>query len=305
MKRVGYILIGLLMVMKCYGQVIMSYNVENLFHPAHDTLKQDYEYTPDGIKYWNNYRYYNKLHQIAKVIANINDNRYLTIIGLQEIENEQCLIDLCRRMPHYPYKYLHYESRDERGIDVAMLYDSVKVKIIHSEPLIIQLDSMDYTRDILYACAQVEKDTLHILVCHLPSQLGGAKESEWKREKAKAIIQHQVNAIIANNKKAKIIVMGDFNSAPKEDITHLYNQMLHWNKIGRGTHKYKGQWTCLDQFYVSESLLDVKTRIYNAPFLLERDKRYLDYQPKRTYKGYRYNRDGYSDHLPILLYINE
>jgi hypothetical protein len=35
---------------------------------------------------------------------------------------------------------------------------------------------------------------------------------------------------------------------------------------------------------------------------LEEDTKYLDYQPKRTYVGYRYH-DGYSDHLPVVLKI--
>jgi hypothetical protein len=40
--------------------------------------------------------------------------------------------------------------------------------------------------------------------------------------------------------------------------------------------------------------------VFNAPFLLEEDDRYLGEQPSRTYRGMRYHA-GYSDHLPIIL----
>ena len=34
---------------------------------------------------------------------------------------------------------------------------------------------------------------------------------------------------------------------------------------------------------------------------MEKDVKFLDLKPKRTFVGYRYNKDGYSDHLPIYM----
>ncbi len=305
MIKSTYILGLLVLAIEVHGQTIMSYNVENLFHPSDDVTKVDDEFTEEGKKHWNRYRYHQKLHQMAVVIAAVGEKKRPDIIGLNEVENDSCLIDLCKKMPHYPYRWVHYDSPDERGIDVAMLYDSTTMKVINSVPLAVELDGHDYTRDILYCTMRYKnRDTLHIFVCHLPSQLGGSSATEWKREKAKQVLRQNISFILRQNEQAKIVVMGDFNSAPKEDIKDMYNMMLTMAKKGLGSHKYQGQWTCLDQFYVSESVkIGSEVVIYDAPFLLEEDAKYSSTQPKRTYKGYSYQKDGYSDHLPILLQI--
>ena len=72
---------------------------------------------------------------------------------------------------------------------------------------------------------------------------------------------------------------------------------------GQGTHKYQGQWTCLDQFYTTQNLDSVsQVRIYDAEWIQETDEKYMGLRPKRTYNGYHYQ-NGYSDHLPIILEI--
>ena len=102
---------------------------------------------------------------------------------------------------------------------------------------------------------------------------------------------------------AKIVVMGDMNEEPMDDLKGLNNQMIELAREGQGTHKYQGIWSCLDQFYVSYSLQDnAQSTIFMPDWILEEDTKYLDNQPKRTYVGYRYH-DGYSDHLPIFIRI--
>ena len=81
--------------------------------------------------------------------------------------------------------------------------------------------------------------------------------------------------------------------------------MIGWERVGKGTHKYQGMWSCLDQIYVSDVLKSrARATIFSPNWLLEEDTKYLDYQPKRTYLGYRY-KGGYSDHLPVVLKIAE
>ena len=282
---------------------IISYNVENLFDCQHDTLKNDSSFLPDGMHHWTYYRYQTKLDRIAQVIVNISGWESAEMVGLCEVENERCLRDLCYRLKRFHYKFVHYESADERGIDVALLYDSTKVKILDSKPLRVDLQG-DVTRDILYVEALVgNQDTLHAMVCHLPSKLGGAAATEGKRNAAKQVIQQQVDSILRMQSEAKIVVMGDMNSEVKDDLQGMSNMMIGCEKEGKGTHKYKGIWSCLDQFYLSTTLKNnANVIIFSPEWLLEEDTKYLDYQPKRTYVGYRYH-DGYSDHLPIVLRV--
>ena len=280
---------------------IISYNLENLFDCEHDTLKNDSSFLPDGMHHWTYHRYHTKLDRIAQVIVNISGWESAALVGLCEVENARCLRDLCYRLRCFHYKYVHYESPDERGVDVALLYDSTKVNILTSRPLPVIL-SGDQTRDILYVEALIEKkDTLHTMVCHLPSMLGGAAATEWKRQTAKRVIQHQIDSILAVQPNAQILVMGDMNGEPTNDLQHLTNLMLSTDRVGQGTHKYRGIWSCIDQFYVSHALTNkARASIFAPNWLLEEDPKYLDTQPKRTYIGFRYH-GGYSDHLPIVL----
>ena len=282
---------------------IISYNVENLFDCQHDTLKNDSSFLPDGMHHWTYYRYQTKLDRIAQVIVNISGWESAALVGLCEVENTRCLRDLCYRLKRFHYKYVHYESDDERGVDVALLYDSTKVKVLKSKPLKVDLNG-DRTRDVLYACCLLNKrDTIHTMVCHLPSQLGGGATTYWKRQAAKQVIQQQIDSIYSVHPEATIVVMGDMNSEAKDDLQGMNNLMIGLAKEGKGTHKYHGIWSCLDQFYVSSRLLEkAGARIFAPAWLQEEDTKYLDLQPKRTYVGFRYH-DGYSDHLPIVLKI--
>ena len=283
---------------------IISYNVENLFDNQHDSLKNDSSFLPDGDYHWTYHKYQTKLDRIAQVIVNIAGWESAPLVGLCEVENARCLRDLCYRLRRYHYKYVHYESADERGIDVALLYDSTKVQVVNSKPLHVSLDD-DATRDILYVEALVEgQDTLHAMVCHLPSKLGGSATTDWKRKTAKQVTQQQVDSILLVQPKARIVVMGDMNSEPMDDLHGLNNLMIELARVGQGTHKYQGIWSCLDQIYVSDVIQDYAAiRIFNPQWLLEEDDKYLDKKPRRTYVGYRYY-GGYSDHLPIVLRIS-
>ena len=282
---------------------IVSYNVENLFDTKHDTLKNDSSFLPEGMHHWTYRRYQTKIDRIAQVLVNIGGWESVPLVGLCEVENARCLRNLCYKLRRFHYKYVHYDSPDERGVDVALLYDSTRLSILNRRALSLSLDG-DATRDILYVSALYEqRDTVHVMMCHLPSQLGGASNTDWKRQRAKSLIQSQIDSIFLYQPSANIVVMGDMNTSAQDDLTGMVNLMIPIQKAGQGTHKYQGIWTCLDQFYVSQSIATkATTTIFSPWWLLEEDTKYLDYKPHRTYIGFRYN-DGYSDHLPIVLHL--
>ena len=284
---------------------IVSYNVENLFDTQHDTLKNDSSFLPDGMHHWTYRRYQTKIDRIAQVLVNIGGWESVPLVGLCEVENARFLRHLCYKLRRFHYKYVHYDSPDERGVDVALLYDSTRISILNSQAIPLMLEN-DRTRDILYVSALYElRDTVHVMLCHLPSQLGGASSSDWKRQHAKSLLQSHIDSILLLQPSANIVLMGDMNTLPQDDLNAMTNLMLPIQKSGLGTHKYQGIWTCLDQFYVSPSLVSrAQTTIFSPPWLMEEDVPYLDLKPRRTYVGYRYN-DGYSDHLPIVLTIQK
>ena len=290
---------------------VVSYNVENLFHPAHDSLKDDIEWTAEGERRWSYTRYYKKEENIARVLTNIGEWDGVDVVGLQEIENALVVKRLCYTLRRNEYDFVHYESPDSRGIDVALMYkkariDTLSTKAIRVESQKSKVESPFTTRDILYVCARIDKqDTIHFFVCHLPSQRGGKAESEWKREAAKEVLQKAVDSVFTVDPEAKIIVMGDMNS---EDIrvSGLVDMGYGLPVTGygiNGTHKYQGRWTFLDHFYVSPAIDSVSNaRVYDAEWIQETDEKHMGLKPKRTYNGFIYQ-NGYSDHLPIVLEI--
>lgn len=293
---------------------VVSYNVENLFHPKHDTVcidsttfieKDDYEWTPEGERRWSYTRYYRKEENIARVLTNIGEWNGVDIVGLQEVENALCVKRLCYTLRRGEYDFVHYESPDRRGIDVALIYKKGRVDTIATRAIKVKGERVNgerlITRDILYVCAQIDKrDTVHFFVCHLPSQRGGKAESEWKRRVAKEVLEEAVDSVFRVQAEAKIVVMGDMNAEDLE-VKGLKDERMK----GEGTHKYQGRWTCLDHFYTSPSLDSLsRAEIYNAAWIQEPDEKYLDLKPKRTYNGFRYQKDGFSDHLPIVLTVS-
>ncbi|MCQ2342980.1 MAG: endonuclease/exonuclease/phosphatase family protein [Paludibacteraceae bacterium] len=304
-RRVGWILLAI--AIRVYPIQIVSYNTENLFDYTHDTLKNDTDYTVDGSRHWSYTRYKRKVDQVARVVCNIGGWDTPAIVGLCEIENERCLRDLRYVLYQYHYESIHYESEDERGIDVAVLYDPKQVTPIRHGTLKVDLGT-DKTRDILRVewqiqSGQMTSDTLYMYICHLPSMRGGAAASEWKRRCAKDILQHDIDSLLNRDVHSLIVVMGDMNTSPKNDLRGMTNRMCDYHGEPEGTHWYEGRWDCLDQFYVSPGLDRMaQTFIYSEEWLMTENKD-GEQVPRRTFHGWHYDAQGYSDHLPIVMQI--
>ena len=52
---------------------VVFYNVENLFDTNNDPGTNDDEFTPQGIKQWNDDRYQKKISDLAKVLSSVNE----------------------------------------------------------------------------------------------------------------------------------------------------------------------------------------------------------------------------------------
>jgi endonuclease/exonuclease/phosphatase family metal-dependent hydrolase len=306
------------------GLRVMFYNVENYFDCKHDSLKNDYEFLPGGIRAWTPARFWVKTGHIARVIAAIGADKFPEIVGLAEVENEACLKSLIYVSPlkNAGYSFIHEESPDSRGVDVCLLYNRYLFSVIRHVSIRVNCkeDSTKRTRDILYVCGKTyTNDTLHLFVTHFPSRLGGELESEAYRRDVAKLIREKADSIFSVQEKSNILIMGDFNDypdcrsvsvdlqagMPAEDpeCKALYNLMLPMDgKPDMGTNKYQGDWGILDQMLVSGNLLKHtrEAHIFDADFLLVPDERWMGRKPYRTYNGMIYQ-GGYSDHLPVYL----
>lgn len=310
---------------------IMFYNVENLFDTKHDSLKNDHDFLPGGFMNWSNWKYWEKQRNIGRVITAVGEMQSPALVGLCEIENDSVIFDLTKRSPirAQEYDYIVTNSPDLRGIDVALLYQRHKFRLIEkNEYKLVQSDkNARPTRNILHAVGQViSGDTLDVFVCHFPSRSGGQLESEGGRIDAAQLLRNKADSLFTVREIANIIIMGDFNDYPDDKSIfkvlkarslnynrskgELYNMFFHRIKERDfGTYKYRGQWGMLDQFIVSGNLLmeqasvridNNEAHIFDADFLTEKDEKDGGVRPYRTNLGPRYI-GGFSDHFPIYM----
>lgn len=303
---------------------LMAYNVENAFDTRHDSLKQDEEFLPESDKRWTVYRYWKKLNALSKVIAAVGQERIPDVVTLCEVENDSVVFDLTRRsaLRALGYRYVMTDSPDERGIDVALLYqpgafrllsvNRFRLNALWSSPAPYPYKP---TRDILYVRGKVlSGDTLHLLVCHLPSKAGATRLTDRHRDFAARCLRQICDSILHCSPKARIVVSGDFNATP-DDV--LFRRWFSGSRSGgmrllpsrapnnsrrvRGTYNYQGNWSTLDHLLVSSSV-SVRSGVHIAdfPFLLEPDRGRGGLRLFRTYLGPRYL-GGYSDHLPLYV----
>ncbi|HKI90346.1 MAG TPA: endonuclease/exonuclease/phosphatase family protein [Draconibacterium sp.] len=308
---------------------ILFYNVENLFDTTDDPAVADEEFTPGGSRHWTQKRLNKKLQNLSKVILS---SGWVppALIGLCEVENQTVLRKCLNETPlkFYSYKIIHKESPDERGIDVALMYNEQVFYPLNYNfyPLKTEKGLIMKTREILYVSGIFnQSDTVHFFINHWPSRYGGYLETRQERISAGKSLRKLYNRLFEIHNNPKVVIMGDFNDQPfnasiseylkgvkiADDIQKqtLVNLSAEWKNNGTGTLKYQSQWFIFDQIMVSGSLLIKETGIYTSlkqasvlrlPFLMEPDQRYGGYKPCRTYTGFTYN-GGFSDHLPVLL----
>ncbi|MFC2098500.1 endonuclease/exonuclease/phosphatase family protein [Bacteroidota bacterium] len=330
------------------------YNVENLFDPFDDSLKHDDEFLPGAERHWTWERFLDKEQKVYKVLVSAGGWKPAELIGLCEVENRFVLNWLVRKTPllKYNYKVIHQDSPDERGIDVAFLYQPSKFRVLDWRSIPVgyfcrespckegfikpaedgqkassgadpEVRSVDFTRDILYIRGTaMERDTIHIVICHWPSRWEGYLESLPNRLEAAQTLKCLVDSIWSMDRHSSIIVAGDLNDEltdpslstilrVRNSGSNILDTCLYdtgGESTPPGTLKYRGRWYEFDHILVSggfitDSVLHVREggkKIHAPDFLFEKDPVSPGKRPYRTFNAYRYS-GGFSDHLPVYI----
>jgi len=300
---------------------VAFYNLENLYDFYDDSKTNDNDFLPISIKRWTPKRYDNKLRKLSFTIASIGEKetgKHPTLVGLAEVENAKVLNDLInyKHLETCNYGFVHYDSLDERGIDVALLYDKNAFVVTHSEVFRIVLfhesGTPDYTRDILLVSGLLDGEAVNIIVNHWSSRREGEKETEPKRILSSNKVAEIITNLRLENPDAKIIVMGDFNDEPSSNSiknlvtgSNLYNAMDTLRSFSRGSTNHNRQWNLFDQIMISTNFFESKpnalgyetANIFDEDFLKNFSGKFKG-TPYRTYIGKTYQ-GGYSDHFPV------
>ncbi|WP_027377751.1 endonuclease/exonuclease/phosphatase family protein [Kaistella palustris] len=305
-------------------ELISFYNVENLFSPDPPPVHR-LDPTNSGLRNWDQKRYDNKLFKIAHVFGLIQEKHGVLpmLIGLSEIQGQKPLDELAAMAPFDSnYGVVHYDSLDERGIDVALLYDKAKLQLLSSEPLTYFFEiadnnpaNYDTTRDILHCRLQYEGRILNVFVLHLPSKreddVNLPKRQYMLRELRKTVLQ------LTSGQNEAVVICGDFNENPDENYIKDLRYDDEKNEFLKNPfydlfesrnfstfHREDGllfdQVVLSNNFFNSDFPLQYRAaEVFNPPQLASWDRKF-EGRPFRTYAGTRYL-GGYSDHFPIVV----
>ena len=341
-KNLLMLCIALFSVATLYAQEkpysVVFYNLENLFDIYDDPETHDEEFTPSGVKQWNEIKYQKKLTNMERVLFDIAkiQKDYPIVIGVSEIENRTVLEDLISQpnLKGANYRICHYDSPDARGVDVAFLYRSDVFKLEGSDNIKLKVEELPNfrTRDLVVMWGTIEGEPFYFLVSHWPSRLGGKEASQFKRDACARQIRQIKDSLLRENSATKVIVMGDFNDDAtdasivktmgakgkvkelvKGDFFNPYNAML---RAGLGTLAYQDAWNLFDNICVTENLVNAKSgelklikgnkyygNIFTRPYMLQQEGQYKGY-PLRTFVTNNFQ-NGFSDHFPVYIYIGK
>ena len=318
--------------------MVAFWNFENLFDIYDDPETHDEEFTPEGVKKWNEVKYQKKLSNMERVIfdmAAINKD-YPVVIGVSEIENRSVLEDFVNqpKLKGAKYRICHFDSPDARGVDVAFLYRADVFKLEGSDNIKLNVPELPNfrTRDLVVMWGTIEGEPFYFLVSHWPSRLGGKEASQFKRDACAKQIREIKDSLLQANPATKVVVMGDFNDDATDaslvkvmgakgkikelqtgDFFNPYYQML---KAGLGTLAYQDSWNLFDNICVTENLVNgtygklrlIKGKkfygnIFTRPYMLQQEGQYKGY-PLRTFVTNNFQ-NGFSDHFPVYIYIGK
>lgn len=302
---------------------IAFYNVENLFDTINDPHTNDNAYLPTSKLQWTGSRYRKKINALAEVIQSLE----ASIVGLCEVENAKVLNDLVHadKLKNAGYSYIHADSKDRRGTDVALLYKKslFTPMTIRSVSIERQFEKVKIrTRDILLVSGILHPDTVHILVNHWPSRRGGGK-SELQRVAMAMLTREIVDSLLWTNSKSKLLIMGDFNDEPEDASIRemllaqepsvasrqdaLLNPFYRTVSENIGSHRYRNTWYMYDQIIFTPNLVanpggwryvSKSASVFHPAWL--HYKGVYSNGPFRTYLSGKYL-GGYSDHFPVML----
>lgn len=316
-------------------RTIAFYNLENLFDTIDDPDLWDERSPIMEMKGAVGKVYWNKIDNMAKVIADIGTKEAKTppaIIGVSEIENKSVLEDLVnsKYLKKYKYSIVHYNSHDKRGIDVALLYQSRYFKPTKSKSYNVKLYDAGkrvYTRDQLLVSGLLDGEMIHIIVNHWPSRRGGEAKSRPMRVGAAKYNLQIIDSLQKTYDKPKIFGLGDYNDDPtnasfketlkttgiKKEVKEggLYNPMEDLFSRGFSTLGYRDNINLFDQIYMTSPVLAknnnyknwqfYKANIFNPNYLINQKGRYKGY-PFRSFANSSFT-GGYSDHYPVYIYL--
>lgn len=309
---------------------IMSFNVENLFDGVHQGTEYP-KYDPDKSD-WSDKDYMGKLLQVSRVTIDAAPDGP-DIVAFQEIENKGILTELTKGyLKDYGYKYIVVSNNPGSAINSGFISKYPYNYVKYHTPY---MDGAKDLRQIVEVSFDICGRELIIFNNHWKSKVG--KNTEPKRQCAADAVNTRVKAILKENPKAEILLLGDFNENADEYVREgkgsvkaimpadinlptkfqnlritgdsgnsddkiFFSPWMWKDNTEPGSYYYRGHWETIDNFFLGSNLTDHEG-FWFAGF--KTVKTQWNTSSKDHPKPYdRKNGEGCSDHFPILLELN-
>ena len=318
---------------------VAFWNVENLFDEEFSTHRTEKLKRALGrdLAGWTPELRDAKIAQLASAISSMNQGSGPDLLGVCEVENAVVMTLLTQalrdRLPARNYDFVHADTSDQRGIDVAFIFDADLFTAPEDQRFHHVVMRRTATRDILQVNFTTHRGrTWAVFANHWPSRSGGQYESAGYRAIAGetlAYFHERVREVHGNN--TPVLVMGDFNDEPFDDslVRHAlstrqaarvergqnaYLLNLTWDLLGQqeGSFYFNNAPNMLDQFLVNAAMLGGDSAIRIKPGSVEmirrpRMVRTGAYPSPIPFGGMGrpVNLAGYSDHSPIACTVTE
>ncbi len=256
---------------------IAFWNLENLFD-TEDARRPQWlqQHLAAELQGWNDEVLEEKLERLARGINAMNHGQGPDILGVCEVENARVLRKLIAKLRGGRRRFgvAHADTQDQRGIDVAFIYDK-RAFSAHEQFSHVVL-KRNATRDLFQVTFEAldSGKKLVLIGNHWPSRLGGVEISAPYRALAAETLAYWMTRIPEHlGADIPIIALGDFNDEPFDVSVTRYlranrdsGQVLRarterllnlaWPQLAQQqcTHYYGGP-LLLDQIIVNKSLL--------------------------------------------------
>ncbi len=314
---------------------IAWWNLENLFDVENSPTRTEKMHRTVGkeLKGWTKSILDKKIANLATIINKMNDGKGPDLLGVCEVENKT-VMDLLKDALHKnrKYKVIHHDTKDERGIDVAFIYDSKMFTA--GKTFSYELQKRTATRDIFQVnfTTKSKHNEFVVIGNHWPSRLGGEASSEAYRIIAGETLAYFHERIMeVKGDKIPIISMGDFNDEPfnksitdhalsihiKEKVLRaqtprMYNLMFEMLGQRIGSFYFDGLPMIIDQFLISKGFIQAesKLKIDLSSTRIEMMTGMMNSKNNSPVKFSRpaekeFNDKGFSDHYPVSLIMEE
>ncbi|RZU74983.1 hypothetical protein EV384_3490 [Micromonospora kangleipakensis] len=315
------------------------WNVENLFDEENSPRRSEKlaRVLGKSIVGWTAALRDRKIDQLASVISRMNAGAGPDLLGICEVENEVVVGRLAgvvnARLPQRNYQVVHADTADERGIDIAFLFDPALLSAPVGERFQHVVMRRTATREIVQVNFRTHRGrTWAVFGNHWPSRSGGQAESAGYRAIAGETLAYFHQRVWeVHGEHTPALVMGDFNDEPfdeslvrhalstrqpakvvRADIPRLWNLMWPIVGAGEGTFYFDNFTNVLDQFLINRNMVSDTSTILAVTDSVE-IVRFPGMASTGTYAsplpfggmGKAVNPDGFSDHFPIAVKVHE